>query len=464
MNRPSLEQLAEDSMQADSYEVDRLARLYPFDHDVPEPDRVSDPDTRTSLAEKIAGLLVQMTDAELEASRAPHPHVFQAGERGLFPLGEVSVIGARGREGKTTVVVGVAVAVAIEHSIARLNPPAGRSVVIYSAEDDRRQYARKVAAQVSLLGTNQAAMVKRRIIVPELDSQEMAGVRALVTVADRNPITTGTDTALIEAITPLMQSEEPPILLVFETASTLSDADEDNRSHKMLIASLKRIARALNVAVILVHHTSQAADNNLADLNVSTADIRGGTALVYNSRQNLMLVNLGSDTDPFPDGDARTVLRGLAAGAEDGRITALITLDSSKGMDPAPVFFRWVQTDFGPAAVEQEPPQTLAGKPWRKVREMVMAERSNRRVEAKSNAQGANVTTVVNLVAKMHGEGKQPTARAVSIAAGKSPTWATPYLEAATDDGLLVSGKEKVPRRPDGTTVYRPADSTAVAA
>lgn len=426
-------------------------------------DELREMESRPRLADTIASLLVPMTDAELEDSRAPHPHVFQAGERGMFPLGEVSVIGARGREGKTTVVVGVAVAVAIEHSLVRLHAPTARSVIIYSAEDDRRQYARKVAAQVSLLGANQADMVKRKIIVPDLDGPEMAGVRALVTVADRNPITTGTDTALIEAITPLMESSEPPILVVFETASTLSDAEEDTRGHKMLIACLKRVARALNVAVILVHHTSQAADNNLPDLSISTADIRGGTALVYNSRQNLMLVNLGSDADPFPDSDARTVLRRMAGDTEAERITALVTLDSSKGIDPAPAFFRWVQTDYGPAAVEQDAPHTMAGKPWRKVREMVMAERSTQRTEAKSSAQGVNVTNVVKLVGELHAQGKQPTARAVSIAAGKSSTWAKPYLDAAVDDGLLVAGEERVKQANGPKLVFRPADSTAAA-
>lgn len=460
MNGRSLEELAEETLQAEQYEAQRMDPS----GQVVDHDDSPEPDAPRSVAERIAELLTPMSDEELEATREPHPHVFQAGERGLFPLGEVSVIGARGREGKTTVVVGVAVATAIEHSMGRLNPPMSRRVVIYSAEDDRRQYARKIAAQVSLLGDLQTGLVKRRILVPDLDRPDLASIRALVTVHDRNPITTGTDAALIEAIEPLMGSDEPPILLVFETASTLSDADEDNRSHKMLIACLKRIARALNVAVVLVHHTSQAADNNLADLNVSTADIRGGTALVYNSRQNLMLVNLGSDIDPFPDGDARTVLRGLVAGAEGGRITALITLDSSKGMDPAPLFFRWVQTDFGPAAVEQEPPKTLTGKPWRKVREMVMAERGNRRVEAKSNAQGASVTAVVSLVAKLHQQGRQPTARAVSIAAGKSPTWAKPYLEAAVDDGTLIAANEAIPRKKGGAIVYRPTDSTVVAA
>ncbi|AER56930.1 ATPase [Pseudoxanthomonas spadix BD-a59] len=402
-----------------------------------------------------------MTDAELEASRAPHPHVFQAGERGLFPLGEVSVIGARGREGKTTVIVGLAVAVAIQHDVGRLNPPVGRSVVIFSAEDDRRQYARKVAAQCSQLGPQQAAQVKRRILVPDLDSQEMAAFRTLVTVADRSPVPTGTDAALVEAMRPLMDRPDAPVLVVFETASTLSDAEEDTRGHKMLIACLKRVARELNVACILVHHTSQAADNNLADLNISTADIRGGTALVYNSRQNAMLVNLGSDADPFDATDARTVLRKMA-GSHDGRVTALVTLDSSKGMDPPPLFFAWRQTDFGPAAIEHEPLPTLQGKPWRKVREMVMAERGNVRAEARSNAQGASVTHVVALAEKLHKAGKQPTARAVSVAAGKSSTWAKPYLEAAVDEGLLTCTKEPIPRMKDGGAVYRPADSTVV--
>lgn len=449
MTGPSLERLAEEEF----WDQVRMS-----DPDIPKPKK------RPRLADTIAALLTPMTDAELEASRVPHPHVFQTGARGLFPEREVSVVAAPMRTGKTVVVAGTVTAAVIGHSLGRLHGPENRSAVIYSAEDDRKQYARMIAAQVSLLGPVQADMVKHRILVPDLDSEEMAPFRALITVADRRPIPTGTDTALIEAITPLMQSEAPPILLVFETASTLSQADEDNVAYSVLVACLKRVARALNVAVVLVHHTSQAANNNLPDLNISAMDIRGGTALVSNSRQNLMVVNLGSDDDPFPDGDARTVLRRMAAPHEDGRITALITLDSSKGMDPAPVFFRWVQTDYGPAAVEQEAPPTIAGKSWRKVREMMQAERGNQRTEAKANTQGANVTAVVTLVGKLQAQGKQPTARAVSTAAGKSPGWASPYLKTAAEDGLLVSTMESVPRTRGEQLVYRPVDSSEVAA
>ncbi len=413
-----------------------------------------------SRVEMLAAQLTPWTDAELDASRVPHPHVFSAAQSGLFPVGEVSVIGARGREGKTTVMTAVAVALATDHSMGGLWPLKGRSTVIYSAEDDRAQFARKIAAQRGLVAAGQIGDIKRRIIVPDLDADGMEPLRRLVTVAERHPISTGTDEAIIQAVTPLMQGEFPPALLIFETASTLTDTDEDNRAYAVLVDCLKRIARRLQVAVGLVHHTSQASDATLADLSVSTASIRGGTVLIYNSRQNMLLVNLGSEADPFPGNDARTVLREIVAPDHKGRITALIAMETSKASDPPPIFFRWEQTDYGPAAVELDPPQHIIGKSWRKVREMTMAERGSRRDEAKANAREAGVDTVVRLVKELHGAGKHPTSSAVSMAAGKSPTWAKPYLGQAAIDGLVRSGVEKVPRTKGAVMVYRPIDST----
>jgi hypothetical protein len=414
-----------------------------------------------SWGDKLADQMRPWTDAELDASKAPHPHVFSAYERGLFPVGEVSVIGARGREGKTTCLVGVAVALVIEHSLAGLWPMKGRSVVIYSAEDDRAQFARKIAAQRALLSLGQASEVMGRVIVPDLEADDMGPLRRLVTVADRQPISTGTDEAIIQAIEPAMQGDHPPALLIFETASTLTDTDEDNRAFAALVDCLKRIARKLRVAVALVHHTSQASDSTLADLSISTAGIRGGTALISNSRQNILLLNLGSDADPFPATDARTVLREMAAPDQPDRVTALIAMETSKGVDPAPIFFRWVQTDYGPAAVELEPPQHLAGKSWRKVREMVMAERGSRRDEAKASSREAGVDVVVRLVKELAAAGKQPTANAVSLRAGRSPTWAAPYLGQAASEGLITTVMEVVPRTRGKKAVFRPLpDST----
>ena len=83
-----------------------------------------------------------------------------------------------------------------------------------------------------------------------------------------------------------------------------------------------------------------------------------------------------------------------------------------------------------------------------------------KRQEAKDEGRRALVSQVVRAVARLTEDGKQATARAVSVAAGKSPTWGTPYLQDAVRDGLLVSREEKVERRRDPAVVYYLNDST----
>ncbi|MCH2090303.1 MAG: AAA family ATPase [Pseudoxanthomonas sp.] len=464
MSRTTLEDRARTELdaqqRADAAEVDRLARLATFSG---EPANVEPP--RESLGEKLRQLMTPWSAQELADARKPNPHVFQDFHTGLFPVGEVSVLAAAGREGKTTVIVGISTALIIEHTLGDLTPIAGRSVVIYSCEDNRAQYASKVEAQVSLLGSTQARNVMERLIVPNLDDLESQAARAIVTVMAGQPVESEAVDAIIEALLPMLDADHPPGLVVFETVSTLSDAEEDNKGFRALIMALKRIARALNVAVLLSHHVSQASLASLSELNLSTADIRGGTTLVNNARQALIVANLGSDARPFPASDARAVLRAMVAPDCLDRITVLAPLDGSKGEEPPPVFFRWVKASSGhPAAVEIEAPPQLRRKTWMKVREMLVAERVSQRSEAKSSAQNANVALVIRQVAKLEESGKQPTARAVSIAAGKSATWATGYLQAAVESGELTCAMEPVERTKGGAMVYRMAHSTEMAA
>ena len=404
-----------------------------------------------TLADKISALLRPWSDDEIEAAKTPWPHVFSGGERGIFPVGEVSIVGARGREGKTTILTAIATAAAVGQSIVGLTSPA-TTTVIYSAEDDRQQYARKIGAQMSILAAERVEKVRHRILVPDLDDPSVAAARDLVMVFDRQPMPTGTVDAVIDALRPLLDAPAPLRLVVFETASTLSDAEEDNRGHKVLVAALKRIARALGVAVVLVHHTSQQADNDLADLNVSTSNIRGGTSLVFNGRQTWLLVNLGSDPDPFPDADARTVLRRMvcdgARAEEQHRLLALICLDSSKSAPVPPVFFKWLDTVFGPVAVDIEAPANLVDRPWRKVHEMVRAERatlrSEAKQEAKQEARHEHIDTVVAAVAALQAQGRQATVNAVAGHAERGNSWAKAYLTSAVSQRRLRVAEERV--------------------
>ncbi|WP_146384876.1 AAA family ATPase [Luteimonas marina] len=456
----SLEQAAD---RADAHDA-ALAEWAVGDESVPPPVRAADEEAeRLPLAEVFAGMLVPWTQEEFDAAREPEPHAFERGNVGLFPIGEVSVAAAAGREGKTTNIVGIATALAMAHSLAELWPRRDRCVVIYSAEDSRRQYARKFAAQASLLPEAQAKLVMERVLVPDLENEAFAPMRALVRMAEGAPYATSTVTAIIEALRPIMASAVPIGLLVVETASTVSEADETNTGLRILVDALKRIGRALQVSVLLSHHVNQASLVKLPDLDISTEDFRGGTALIGNARQTAMVVNLGSDDNPLPANDARTILRSLAAPGETGRVSAFITLDSSKGIDPPPVFFRWVQTDFGPAAVEVPAPPALAGKHWKLVHQMIRAaraearkeEREDRAAEKKDATRQEHMRAVLRALAEMEREtpDKPATERQIRERARLNSANAGQALAAAEAQGVV----ERYPARAGGkdTNAYR---------
>lgn len=404
--------------------------------------------------------LARFSRADIEAAKKPQPNAFMGGWKGqvgLFPVGEVTVIGAPGREGKTSVMMAIAQHYAIGRSLAGLSPETVKSVLIYSAEDDRDQYARKTGALLSKMVPAEASMFLDNLYVPDLHSEGISSWREIVTVPDRRPMRGRAVQALIDSIMPTLSQPMPLGLLIFETASTLSDAEEDNAGHKVMVSALKHIAKTTNTAVVLMHHTSQNAAGQLPDLNISESDIRGGTTLVNNSRQCFLLVNLGSEKDPLPEADARTLLRSLVAPGIDERVTALICLNSSKGMDPPPIFFRWdITDDFGPRLVEIKPPDRVAGKSWKAVKAMLTGVRAEAKADKKAEAGQAHMRLVIEAVCAIAEAGEQPTAAKISAKCGRNPSWAKPYLAMGVELGELVRSTEQVPRTKGYTDVYRP--------
>jgi hypothetical protein len=332
------------------------------------------------------------------------------------------------------------------------------SVLIYSNEDDRIQYARKAQAICSRLQPDDVTRLRAGLLVPDLEVPGVVEARIIVGISERRrPVPTKMVAALIDAVRPLVSGAAPIRMIIFETASTLSDADEDNPGLKTLVAALKQIARELGVAVVLVHHTSQAAATNLPGLNFSVADIRGGTALAFNTRQCFLLVSLGSNDDPLGDKDMRTALRAYVAPYSPDRLTALICLDSSKSIDPPPVFLAWMPTEHGPAMAEIAVPSEIAGARWRKVRQTVKDWTGKERKEQKAEQASTDVAECISTVTRLHFEGRHPTVRAVSRAMGHGNDWAQSRLEAGVRRGHLVRTQEHVPQTKGKTDVYRPA-------
>jgi hypothetical protein len=383
------------------------------------------------------------------------------GEAGIFPVGEASIVGGPGREGKTTIVVGLLTSYALQIPVAGMAPQSPKRAVILSAEDDRAQYVRKIAAQEAALSSDQRSQLRERLIIPDLDDPRVRAFKQLVSVIDKHPKATPTVDAIIAALTPMTTDPVPLGLVVVETSSTWNDAPEDNPGHRAMALACKRIARELQVAVVLVHHTSQAAANNLPTLDISSNDIRGGTALINNTRQSWLVVNLGSEEEPFQANDSRTILREAVAPNNPHRISVLVCLDSSKSEDPPPVFLQWEGSgDFGPRTREVLPAREFVNKRWRKVHSMIRTRKADKRQEAKDTHRQQCVRKCIDVVKQMHLGGKHPTVRSVSSQMGHGASWAERYLADAVENGELRCGEEQVPRARGLTRVYRPVHSS----
>lgn len=413
----------------------------------------------SGILDALRAACVPFTLEELAASAVPHPHAFMSadGRRGLFPEGEVSIVAAPGREGKTSAVIAIVKQYALGLPLADMAPAEVRSAMIYSAEDDRAQYSRKFEAQHLHATPDEAERMRKNVIIPELHQGPLSDMREIVKAQGKNLARGLIVDPLIDMINELKTRECPLGLVVFETASTISEAEEDNAGLRFLVMTLKHIAKTTGVAVVLTHHTNQESGNALSSLELSEAAIRGGTALVNNARQTHLIVNLGSDAQPFPDGDARTLLRKMVARGETERVTALVCLSSSKSADPAPTFFRWADTEHhGPRLHAVQPPREVAGKSWLSVRRMLSGAREEAKADKKAEQGSANMRVVVGAALALAEAGEQPTAAKISAKCGRSPTWAKPYLAMAVELGELSRSTEQVPRTRGFTDVYRP--------
>lgn len=415
-----------------------------------------EPEKQESPADTLFQNLVPLGPDVWAAADTPHPHLFQQDHVGIFPVGEVTVIGSPGRTGKTTILVAMATRHLLGEPLGGLPPTGQGPIVVLSAEDTPTQFARKLKAVKHFIKAADWSKVEQGFIVPDFDAPTLAQLRQLVSIDRGQPAVAPEVATMVDALHRLQSAKGIGVIFI-ETASTWNAANEDNPSFRALIAAAKEIARSLNVAVVLTHHVSQSSGSNLSKLDLSVADLRGGTTFVDNSRQVALLVNLGSDDNPFPDDDARTVLRRMAAPNLAGKLSALVFLNSSQGDDVPPIFFEWISTEHGPACVEVTPASGLKGLKWYAVRSVLNAARPLKASSDKA-AKLDEVVAIVNQMhkARKHG-GPAPTARAVSKHAGHSDSWAGDALKQAIADGLLTCSEESVPRAKGKVDVYQPA-------
>lgn len=441
--------------------IDLAAARIDRDEDYSLMSRPSSQQSKRSLADAMVEALREFTDAEIDAPDAPHPHLFfdDATNSGLAPFEEVSAWAGPPKNGKTTILTHVlGVQLPLGRDLGSYRCIGARGVVFVSIEDSKGQYLDKLKPEWRRLRPAERALVRRRVRVLDLREPEFRNVRALVQVEHGQPVPNHLAIeTLVEAVRRATEKLDVPLgALVIETANRASDAAEDNPGWRMLIDVLQDLGRELGVAVIVTHHTNQAAEGTLRTMEISTADVRGGSSLIGNTREISLVIGLGSDKVPHKENDARTLLRRMVNPGNGERVTALICLGASKAEDPRPLFFRWE----GTRQVQVELPTRLSTLSWWQLHAEIGKAKAEERAAQEDAEADAEVRKVAAIVRRLDAEGTHPTASAVSKELGKSsPTWSTPRLHRAVDLGLIVKRKEAgVPRTKAGilTDVYRP--------
>ncbi|MBD8237861.1 MULTISPECIES: helicase RepA family protein [Pseudomonas] len=194
---------------------------------------------------------------------------------GSFVAGTVGALVAPGGTGKSFWALQAAIAVAChvpEGNLVEINPPSNGQVVYLALEDSEQVLAHRIHAigrciQKRAQHSDNAAEALDAI-VGNLTIEAMMGKRL--------------DVMTSEGIDTVLQLQETPRLIVFDTVSRIHGLDENsNRDMSLLISRLEELAIKSGAAVLLIHHVSKASRR---DGQLDQYSSRGASALIDNAR------------------------------------------------------------------------------------------------------------------------------------------------------------------------------------
>ncbi|MCK5133524.1 MAG: AAA family ATPase [Candidatus Sabulitectum sp.] len=200
----------------------------------------------------------------------------------------ITLLPAAGSSGKSTLALVLAAHLAVGKSMGKYVVKAPTKTVIYNAEDDldeqsRRLYAvcqaykfdyPKVRAQVMLLTNDHVAL-------------NLAFVTQRQTVANEPHVK-----ALIH-----LASDPEVGLLILDPLVEVHDCDEQGNSEmRFVMATLRRIAREANVAMLVPHHISKPSGGGGVS-RAGSPDVARGAGAIVNSARIVVTLFTATDKD-----------------------------------------------------------------------------------------------------------------------------------------------------------------------
>lgn len=243
-----------------------------------EPDEETD-GRQTDLLGTAAPVWVDSA-AWVEGEIKPRPWI----ARGYLMRGAVSVLSGPGSAGKSSLMVGWAIAASLGVRLHRFVPQHPCKVFLYNVEDDREEQQRRMSATLRQFDRNPRDLAGNVVRI---------GPNGAGTLLRRDPISGRLGfTAAMRAMEDLIREQRPDVL-VLDPLVELHDAEEnDNTAVRAVMAKFRAMAVQYNMAIVLIHHSRKGVAGAFGDPD----SLRGASAIVGAARIVLTVLTMDEDT------------------------------------------------------------------------------------------------------------------------------------------------------------------------
>lgn len=201
---------------------------------------------------------------------------------GYLMRGSVSVLSGQGAGGKSSLCVGLTIALATGRSMGGFVPVRPVRVVNYNVEDDQDEQRRRYLAALQAQGLTGADIAKRIM---------RCGPHDIGTLFMRHPETGQiVPTAAMQQLEALCAQEGVEVLICDPLAELHNAEENDNTAMRAVIAAFRAMAKRLNIAVLILHHDRKGM-NAPGDMD----RVRGASAISGAVRVMLTLTTMSAE-------------------------------------------------------------------------------------------------------------------------------------------------------------------------
>lgn len=202
----------------------------------------------------------------------------------ILMRGAVTTILAAGSAGKSSLGLSIAAHVRLGRMFAGQRIHEACKVVVYNSEDDVMEQSRRLVANC-MAHDFDYQHVKNGLMVLSADEIDLSLVFKEYNKPIRNHV-------IVDQLVCLLANADIGLLIVDPLVDIHGCDENDNGQMNYVMRTLRYIAKAANVAVLVMHHTSKSGSRG--DDRTGNADIgRGAAAIINSSRVAFTLCNAG---------------------------------------------------------------------------------------------------------------------------------------------------------------------------